>query len=203
MNYQDIWREIRIKKNTSKLQFIHTPKCGGTYASIILYDLNIIDNPHLPVQKNNHIPATGNEDKITFTIIRNPVERFESLLNFRLGMEDIFDDWPKHLHYVYYDKSISLNEIVNKMTNEEILSFTPYKSLEYWTYNVDIIITIEQLKDFLNFFGYFYDTNKYKKENVSIKNRGSLNNEVKNRIATLYHKDMLLYNKNINLQLVE
>ena len=193
MSHKELWNFVRIKKNTSKLLFIHTPKCGGTYTNNILYDLKII-NKNLPVNRKNHIPANGNEKEITFTIIRNPVDRFESLLNFRLGM-DIFEDWPQHLHYVYNDKNITLNEIVDKMSDDEILSFTPYKSLIYWTKNVDIIITIEQLEELLNFFDYFYDHNIYKKENVSIKSRGVFNNEVKNRISKLYHYDVLLYDK--------
>jgi hypothetical protein len=197
MNYKELWNSIRIKKNTLRLKFIHTPKCGGTYVSIILFDLNIINKKHLPVDRKNHIPANGYEEEITFTIIRNPVDRFESLINFRLGM-DILEDWPERLHYVYDDKNISLNEIISKMTDDEILGFVPYKSLVYWTKNVDIVITIEQLEELLNFFGYFYDTNKYKKENVSIKFRGEVNNETIKRIETLFYYDILLYNKITN-----
>jgi hypothetical protein len=106
---------------------------------------------------------------------------------------NILEDWPKHLNYVYDDKNITLNEIVDKMTDKEILGFTPYKSLVYWTKNVDIVITIEQLEEFLNFFGYFYDTNKYQKTNVSIKTRGTFNNKIKTRISNLFHDDFLLY----------
>jgi hypothetical protein len=197
MNYKELWNSIRIKKNTLRLKFIHTPKCGGTYVSIILFDLNIINKKHLPVDRKNHIPANGYEEEITFTIIRNPVDRFESLINFRLGM-DILEDWPERLHYVYDDKNISLNEIISKMTDDEILGFVPYKSLVYWTKNVDIVITIEQLEELLNFFGYFYDAAIYKKENVSIKSRGELNNETIKRIETLFYYDILLYNKITN-----
>jgi len=191
MNHKELWNSIRLKKNTLKLKFIHTPKCGGTYTNNILYDLQIIDVV-FPVNPKNHIPATGDEKEITFTIIRNPLDRFESLINFRLGM-NILEDWPKHLNYVYDDKNITLNEIVDKMTDKEILGFTPYKSLVYWTKNVDIVITIEQLEEFLNFFGYFYDTNKYQKTNVSIKTRGTFNNKIKTRISNLFHDDFLLY----------
>jgi len=197
MNCKELWNSIRIKKNTHKLKFIHTPKCGGTYVSNILYDLKIINKPHLPVDRKNHIPANGDEKEIAFTIIRNPIDRFESLINFRLGM-DILEDWPEHLRYVYDDKNINLNEIISKMSDDEILGFVPYKSLVYWTKNVDIVITIEQLEEFLNFFGYFYHAAIYKKENVSIKSRGKFNNETIKRIETLFYYDILLYNKIIN-----
>jgi hypothetical protein len=196
MNCKELWNSVRIKKNTSKLKFIHTPKCGGTYTNNILYDLQIIDNV-FPVNPKNHIPANGNEEEITFTIIRNPVDRFESLINFRLNM-DILEDWPEHLHYVYHDENINLNEIISKMTDDEILGFVPYKTLVYWTKNVDIVITIEQLEEFLNFFGYFYDVNKYERANVSIKSRGKLNDEIKKRLTDLYSYDILLYNKTKN-----
>ena len=160
MSYTELWKricenEFNNKNNNKKLIFIHTPKCGGTYASKILADLKIINKSHIPVHAKNHIPANENENGITFTIIREPVERFESLLNFRLSMKP-FDDWPKHLYYVYDDINITLNEIVDNMSDSEILGFTPYKSLVYWTTNVDIIITIDKLKEFLNFFGYFF-----------------------------------------------
>ena len=197
MNCKELWNSIRNKKNTHKLKFIHTPKCGGTYVSNILYDLKIINKKHLPVDRKNHIPANGDEEEITFTIIRNPVDRFESLLNFRLGM-DILEDWPKHLRYVYDNKNITLNEIISKMSDDEILGFVPYKSLVYWTKNVDVVITIEQLEEFINFFGYFYDAAIYKKENVSIKIRGTLNDDIKKRITDLYHCDILLYNQITN-----
>ena len=193
MSYKKLWSHICENKN-NKLIFIHIPKCGGTYASKILADLKIINNNHIPVHPKNHIPANENENGITFTIIREPIERFESLLNFRLSMKPL-DDWPKHLYYVYDDINITLNEIVDQMSDGEILGFTPYKSLVYWTKNVDIIITIEQLQEFLNFFGYFYNPDNYNKENVSPKLRGKFNNKIKERLRKLYYNDVLLYNK--------
>jgi hypothetical protein len=193
MSYKKLWNHIRENK-INKLIFIHTPKCGGTYASKILADLKIINKSHFPVHAKNHIPANENENGITFTIIRDPIERFESLLNFRLSMKPL-DDWPKHLYYVYDDINITLNEIVDKMSDNEILGFTPFKSLVYWTKNVDIIITIDQLQEFLNFFGYFYIVDDYKKENVSPKLRGKFTDEIKERIRKLYYDDILLYDK--------
>ena len=193
--YENKFNNKNLGKNLGKkLIFIHTPKCGGTYASKILADLKIINKSHIPVNPKNHIPANGNEKGITFTIIREPIERFESLLNFRLSMKPL-DDWPKHLFYVYDDINMSLNEIVDKMSDKEILGFTPYKSLVYWTKNIDIIITIDQLQEFLIFFGYFYNEDKYQKENVSPKLRGNFSYEIKERIRKLYYDDILLYDK--------
>ena len=58
--------------------FIHTPKCSGTYVKNLLR--------RSPVILKNHLGASC-EDKqkyITFTVFRDPVDRFESMLNFRL-----------------------------------------------------------------------------------------------------------------------
>jgi hypothetical protein len=87
------------------------------------------------------------------------------------------------------------------MTDEEILGFTPYKTLNYWAENVDIIITIENLPKLLNIFGYTYDNALFEPKNVSQKIRGKLNEENINRIKLLYNDDNLLYNKVLNSDL--
>lgn len=193
-NNKEYWKYIKNIKPNAKLCFIHTPKCGGQYAKQILDDLKIKNKGH-------HRPKNNNNNYITFTIIRNPVERFESLLNYRLTEFElkgkIRKDWPKNLKYVYYDKSITLNEIVNKMNNNNILGFFPYKSLTYWSKNIDIFITIDNLHNFLSYFGYNYNVNKYLKKNVSKKERGVFNKLIKNRIAYLYSKDIILFENNI------
>jgi hypothetical protein len=176
-------------KINKELIFIHTPKCGGTYVSKIL--------SHLKIKKKGHKQAIPNEG-ITFTVIRNPIERFESLLNYRLGEKEPRKDWPKHLSYVYQDKNIQLNEIFSKMTDKEILGFSPYRTINYWTKNVDIIITLDNLYTMLKYFGYTYDINFFKPINVSEKIRGKLNQQNKNRIGLLFNDDILLYNMVIN-----
>jgi hypothetical protein len=187
--YKLIWNDIKEKALNKNLIFIHTPKCAGSYVSRILQDFKIINKGH-----NNAIINEG----INFTVIRDPVDRFESLLNYRLGEKHPRNDWPKHLHNVYNNKDITLNEIVNKMSDGEILNFAPYKTLVFWSKNVDIIITIDKLFELLAFFGYNYDEKKYKYVNVSVKTRGRLNEENKTRIALLYNADMKLYNNVIN-----
>ena len=184
--------ELLSNKNNKKLVFVHTPKCGGTYVRSIL--------SHLGIQNKGHSHYTQN-DKISFTVIRNPVERFESLLNYRLDEETPRKDFPKELKYVYKNKSISLDIIVSKMTDSQILGFSPYKTLTYWTKNVDIIITIENLPRLLAHFNYNYDISLFPKKNVSSKIRGKFNELTINRITTLFNNDMILYNKVINSDL--
>jgi len=177
--------ELMHEKTIKDLIFIHTPKCGGSYVATILSHLNIKNKGHTQANPHEHI---------SFTVIRNPVERFESLLNYRLCEKTPRNDWPKHLSYVYQDKTVQLNEIVSQMSNEEILGFSPYKTLTYWTKNVDIIITIDNLPKMLGYFDYTYDINLFKPVNVSTKTRGHLDQHNKDRIAHLFNDDMVLYN---------
>jgi len=184
MNNCLLWKSILEKKPNQKLMYIHTPKCGGTYVKQILKDLEID-------YKDGHVLANKNEG-INFTIIRDPVERFESLLNFRLST--LQNSFIKRLQYVYKNETLSLNDIVGLMTDDEILGFKPYRSLSYWSQNVDILITIDQLPQFLQCSGYKYNPNNYDKTNVSKKLRGTFSNETRERIRKLYYPDVLLFN---------
>ena len=179
-----------LKENKKELVFIHTPKCAGTYVSNIL--------SHLKIKNNGHTQAIPNNNYIYFTVIRNPVERFESLLNYRLDEKNPRNDWPKHLSYVYDDKSINLNNIVSKMSDREILGFSPFKTINYWTTNVDIIITLDNLQKMLEYFGYTYDINSFKSMNVSNKIRGKINQKNNNKLTNLFNSDVNLYNKVFN-----
>ena len=182
-------KELLKNKNNKELIFIHTPKCAGSYISNIL--------SHLKIKNKGHNQAIPNEG-ITFTVIRDPIKRFESLLNYRLNEGTPRADWPKRLSYVYINKTIQLNEVFSKMTDKEILSFLPYRTLTYWTKHVDIIITLEKLPKMLEYFGYTYDINLFKPDNVSNKIRGELNQQNKNRLKRLFKDDIVLYNMVIN-----
>jgi len=173
-----------------ELVFIHTPKCAGLYVSAIL--------SHLNIKTNGHKQATPDNKFIYFTVIRHPVERFESLLNYRLNGQNPRNDWPKHLSYMHYDKNVSLDEIVSNMTDKEILGFSPYKTIAHWTKNVDIIVTLNNLPKMLKYFGYEYDINSFEQVNVSNKIRGKLNQQNKDRIKELFNDDVKIYNMVIN-----
>ena len=157
---------IKNKDKKKELVFIHTPKCAGSYIGNIL--------SYLKIKNLVHHQAVPNKKYIYFTVIRNPVERFESLLNYRLDEKNPRNDWPKHLSYVYYDKNVNLDEIVSKMTDKDILGFSPYKTIDYWTKNVNIIVTLNNLPKMLKYFGYEYDDNSFKSVNVSNKTRGTI-----------------------------
>ena len=105
---KDFIENIKTNKINKPLIFVHTPKCAGSYVVQILKDLKITDIHHTQAKRD------GNA--IYFTVIREPIKRFESLLNYRLGESCPRKDWPQHLHYVYNTR-ISLNRIIKKMTD--------------------------------------------------------------------------------------
>ena len=118
----------------------------------------------------------------------------DSYYNYRLTQNRPRQDWPNNLRGVYKKKHLTLNTIVKRMTNKQIRGFSPYKTLVYWTKNVNIIITMDKLQELLNFFGYKYDDTKYKRKNVSKKTRGKFDENTRKRIAKIFKSDILLYN---------
>lgn len=170
-------------KEGHNLSFIHTPKCAGTYAS------QYMDFCKIPNKRHNR---KNNDDDITFTIIRDPVKRFESFLNYRLEKRSL----PKNIQYAVNDKKISLDEIIRKINKIDITSmlYSPYMTLTYWTYDVDLLITIEELEETLKLLGYNIDNCVFDKKNISKKERGTLNNESIEKIKKLYEDDVKLYN---------
>ena len=181
---------IKQKKQTKTLNFFHIPKCAGSYVNKIVRDLGI--------ETMEHRRPTGNEDKITFTVIRHPIERYESWLNYILNEDKPRNEWPKNLNYIYENKSKqSLNDVLKLMTDKDILGFkNGYGNLTNWI-NIDIFIKVEQLHWFLSYFGYDYNINDYQKINVSKKLRGTLDESSKNRLTRLFKQDIDMYNKKL------
>jgi len=58
------WEKIRNENPDGKLMFIHTPKCGGSYVSKILRDLNIHNKGQHPTSKNENIHLSVIRDTI-------------------------------------------------------------------------------------------------------------------------------------------
>jgi hypothetical protein len=173
----------KIKRKNKILKFIHIPKCAGSYASQYIDNLNIINK--------GHHPATI-FDKFSFTIIRNPVDRLISLLNYRLNAPHPRRDWPERLKDFHYDKSKTLDDVISNMTDREIISFNPYKTLKYWTQNIKLLITVDEFVPTLKLLDYNID-NIYPPKNISHKNRGILNDVNRERIAKIYNEDMKIY----------
>lgn len=199
-NNENYWKKVRKAKGGRNLpiEFIHVPKCGGGFVKNVLKSLDstrirpVSGGPDF--DNRNHRRQGKGRQSIAFAVIRHPVDRFQSLLNYRLSNPTTK---PKPLKHAQKDPSISLNEILEKMTDKEILGFKPYRTLSYWCDNIDIFITIDKLGDFLSFFGHEVDLDKLELRNVSKKTRGKLNEANRRRVAKLYAADMALYKRAI------
>ncbi len=174
---------IRRKLGYKVLHYIHIPKCGGTYARMILRDLGIAYTCHELLPRRRRV--------IYFTTIREPVERFESLLNFRLEKKPEMQ-FPKRLRYAISDKSVSLDEIVSGMTDSDIRSFVPFRTMRYYARNCDFCLTIDEFIPALKILGYKV-RDDYKALNMTNKERGCIGVENRKRIEYLFESDMMLY----------
>ncbi len=182
---KDIINSLKERlKAGEHITFIHTPKCAGSYAKIYFEKCNIINK--------GHSQAIKHSDGITFTIIRNPIDRFESFLNYRLGERAPRGDWPHHLNYVYQNIGIPLNFILKRMNRRQITGFYPYRTLEFYAQNIDLCITVDELIPFLQEMGFDIEE---KKEliNSSPKIRGRLSQENRDRLARIFEDDMKLF----------
>ena len=88
---------------------------------------------------------------------------------------------------------MSLDEIVALMSDEDIADLWPYATLTYWAKDVDFLITIDQLHDFLTSFGFTYDPKDYPRDRVSQKIRGNFSESTRKRIARLFQEDVWLF----------
>jgi hypothetical protein len=179
----DFFKKKLLKKRY-ELTFIHIPKCGGSYAGQYLDDLKIYNKGHI---------QASSFDGLTFAIIRDPIKRFESLLNYRLNQTHPRPDWPKHLIEYHYDNEKSLNEIIHKMSDKNIISFKPFRTLNYWIKNVKLLLTIDEFIDALKYLGYTIEK-EYETMNVSNKNRGELSHENIERLKNIFKEDYEIYN---------
>lgn len=186
----------KIKKqieNGKKLNYIHIPKTAGTFVRWIITEnfpeIGYIQHKQAPINDNN----------VYFTTIREPTERLESLFNMVFWYNDKVDPTklkihiPKHLHYVFEKKNVSLNNLISLMTDAELTtSLGNFQTLKHYSKNVDLLITIDEFLPTLQFLG--FDLKKqYPKNNVSEKNRGTFSKQTKERIEKLYKDDVKLW----------
>jgi len=180
--------QLQAFKVNSDIEFIHTPKCAGSFVKKVCNDLGVPK-----IDGHNHPKS---DRKISFTIIRHPVERYQSLLYYRLS--GLFpkggSNWPSHLIDIFENELLGLDDILERMSDEEILGFHPYNTLSYWAKNADILLTINELGDFLRLFGYEFSEDDYRgRLNVSTKLRSPLGKNSIERLERLYSDDIKLF----------
>jgi len=89
---------------------------------------------------------------------------------------------------------MSLDDIVRDLTLEKVqrLRTIPFRTLAYYTEDVDLVLTIDEFLPALALLG--YDTNTvHPIRNVSQKRRGVLNEESKAKIREWYKDDIELF----------
>ena len=186
----------KIKKQIEdgkKLNYIHIPKTAGTFVRWVIAE-NFPEIGYI-----QHKQAPTNDNNVYFTTIREPTERLESLFNMVFWYNDKIDPTklkihiPKHLHYVFEKKNVSLNNLISLMTDAELTtSLGNFQTLKHYSKNVDLLITIDEFLPTLQFLG--FDLKKqYPKNNVSEKTRGTFSKHTKERIEKLYKDDVKLW----------
>lgn len=187
-------REMKHKP----LTFIHIPKCAGTFVRNFLPKINDTKDKSLQIRYKGKHEKASIEDVPAIAIIRHPIERFESMLRYRLDRIENHADLQQILeHLKLLQKQVTLNNIVEQMTNEQILNISPFQSLSYYQDNVAFMFTIDKFIPVLDYLG--FSTKDIQMElkinTTTISDYQELSAENKKRIRQLYKDDLKLYRK--------
>lgn len=191
---------IESYQNFQQFDFIHTPKCAGTYfRKFFDEDGQILYKGH---SKNIVFEHERLIPKKTFTIIREPIARFESFCNFVLTSPVLRDDIPTQIINDSNKSFFDLNYMVSQFTEKELSNMHPFKTLDYWVKGLDYVFTIEQFHNAYARANKIYFENNFEKSdnqsfNKSTKNWGTFNKQTIERIKKVFKKDIDIYNYNL------
>ncbi len=171
-----------------KLTYIHIPKCGGSFVR------NFLPKDQI-TYKSNHEAATK-KDFPAFALIRHPVDRFESMLRFRLERLSNYPTLQQKVNLLHgMHQKIHLNNIARLLSDDEMSNIDPFQTLTYYSKNVQFLIPMELFIPMLRYLE--IDTVRIdpsKKINASPdKKYGHLGEKQRNRVEKLYASDMQLY----------
>lgn len=186
----------------TKVGFIHITKNGGTN----IKDKNKNDEIYFGNYHHEDANYYYKKEMSSFAIIRNPIERYESLFYYNTYGSD---------KYTKSSNIKDINEFVNKHYDNPSFTNRFEKGMQFrkqvsWLNNDNSYIIlfdkeqlVKNIETFLfNEFSiyYNYDYNK-KRINISeIKNKVELTEDSIDKIKKLYHEDVELYNKLLEYQ---
>ena len=203
------------------LVFVHIPKCGGCFVGSVLAKLGaarvdrlnsadpgnvpgIVDLGHRPLSALTSAQQAKLASHETWTVVRHPVARLESLLNYRLdeaerawkarGPAAYRGDWPQRLKSAPPAR-VDVDGLVKAMTDDELRAFRPYRTLKHYARGCKHKILIADLGRFLAHKGYPTDVSSFPRRNCSTRVRGELSPESKARIARVYADDVMFYER--------
>lgn len=195
---KEVLDQVKKEIQNKPLTFIHIPKCAGTFVRNFLPKINKTKNKSLRMlYKSNHDKATY-KDVPAIAIIRDPLERFESMLRFRFDRLDKYPDLQKIVHHLKsQQKKVSLNNIIEQMSDTEVLNIQPFRTLSFYKDNIIFMTTIDKFIPVLNYLGFnSKEVNMDLKINsTNVKDYDRLSQQNQNRIKKLYHDDFELYRK--------
>lgn len=123
-----------------KLAFVHIPKTGGVSVCVAL---NMKSDGHW---KASQYPT----DYYKFTIVRDPVERFESAIAYMKNIRELYHKTIPECYEKY--NSIPVNDIANVfMKDEELMALPLFKPQSYFidNENVEIFKNVQDAFDFV------------------------------------------------------
>lgn len=167
--------------------FLHIPKTGGTTVKGLCKRYNI------ETCKHNLGVLSRKRRRMVFCVVRNPVDRFESFLNYRLGQLNIRPDWPVRI--AYRKKEMGLSKVLRRFKSPMITNLKPFRTLKNFVDVSNICFTIQEIPEAIAIMKCLDKVPKLGKANVSVKKRSPLNKASRDRIQRLFKKDMDIYEK--------
>ena len=188
--------------NLELFDFVHIPKCAGQYFNqFFKYDslINYLGHTKNGKGKKKNIPRHSPVNK--FTIIREPVNRFISFINFSLTTGHFQKFLPIDFVLKSQDKNISFDNLIDELPDNlikgEIQMFYNYK---YWTEGSKFVFTISQFENLYKEINPLYmqilnDSNKEIRYNKSVAKWGMPNQTTLTKLNGILKDDIKYFNK--------
>ena len=192
---------INRYNNLELFEFVHIPKCVGQFfAQFFDNDPQIKYLGHTIAKREKNF-VKRKTPLHRFTIIREPIQRFESFLNFALTTRFFQKDIPIDILLERDKPYFDLNYVVENLSNLFIREGEGmFRNYDYWTQGSDYIFTIGQFKNLYGKISQDYSNRENNPKinltkNKSQKKYGQFHLGTKNRLSIVLKKDIDLFNK--------